>query len=185
MSRWSLGVFPVVLFFACASEKDASLEPYVERADEAMVALQARLIEALTTELDRSGAVGAVQVCRDAAQDLTAETATAVGVRVGRTSHRLRNSANAPPDWARDIVKNAAGTKALDATEHVLDLGDSVGVLRPIGTLEMCRTCHGDTGKMEPELQELIADAYPEDRATGFEIGDLRGWMWAEVDRAE
>ena len=198
MWRPWLGVLPVVMLFACANEtpmdeeptrtdEEAStaLAPYIERADQAMVALQSRLLEALTNELDRSGPVGAIQVCRDAAQDITAETSTTVGVQVGRTSHRLRNPTNAPPDWARDIVESAAGTAADAASQHVLDLGDRVCVLRPIGTLGMCTACHGDESNMEPELKELIADAYPDDKATGFEVGDLRGWMWAEVPRDE
>jgi hypothetical protein len=67
----------------------------------------------------------------------------------------------------------------------VIDLGDRVGVLRPIGTLGMCTTCHGDEAAMGPELRELIAESYPDDEATGFEVGDLRGWLWAEVPRGE
>jgi hypothetical protein len=33
-------------------------------------------------------------------------------------------------------------------------------------------------------LGAALAGAYPQDRATGFAPGDLRGWMWAEVPKA-
>lgn len=176
---WRFSIVALVALTAC--EGDESFDAEVERAHEAMLALQTRLIEALTTELDRNGPVGAIQVCREAAPGIASEVSTEAGITVARTSHRLRNPENGPPEWALEIVERGAGTKADEATEHVIDLGDAVGVLRPIGTLGMCTTCHGDEASMAPELLERIAEIYPEDEATGFEVGDLRGWMWAEV----
>jgi len=29
----------------------------------------------------------------------------------------------------------------------------------------------------------LCDTTYPQDRATGFAVGDLRGWMWAEAPK--
>lgn len=62
-----------------------------------------------------------------------------------------------------------------------LDLGDRVGVLRPIGTLEFCATCHGPREVVETAIGEVLKAAYPDDEAIGFAPGDLRGWIWAEV----
>lgn len=174
----------LVVAMACTG-RDDTIEAEVARADEAMVALQSRLIEALTTELERSGPTGAIQVCRDAAPAITSDVSSDAGVTVARTSHRLRNPNNGPPDWAQEIVERSAGMRFEEASQHVIDLGDHVGVLRPIGTLGMCTTCHGNEAEMEPDLVELIAESYPDDEATGFEVGDLRGWMWAEVPRAD
>lgn len=170
---------------SCATETPKPPDAEIARAGEAMLALQTRLIEALTTELEKNGATSAIRVCRETAPTITGEVSDELGFTVARTSHRLRNPDNAAPAWARDIVEGAAGTKAEEATQHVVDLGDRVGVLRPIGTLGMCTTCHGDEATMDPELRELISDSYPDDEATGFEVGDLRGWMWAEVPRGE
>ena len=187
MWRLSIGAFfalALALALALAAcEPTDSFEPEIARADEAMIALQTRLIEALTTELDQSGPAGAIHVCRDTAPETTSEVSTEAGLTVARTSHRLRNPDNAPPEWAREIVAQGAGTKVEVASQHVVDLGDRVGIIRPIGTLGMCTTCHGDKDSMDPELLALIAESYPEDAATGFEVGDLRGWMWAEVPR--
>lgn len=174
----------ILTIAACGAREDA-LDEEIARADEAMLALQTRLIEALTTELERSGPTGAIRVCRDAAPSITADVSSEGGVTVARTSHRLRNPNNTPPDWANEIVEQSAGMKFEEASQHVIDLGDDVGVLRPIGTLGMCTTCHGDEAEMDPELLELIAESYPDDEATGFEVGDLRGWMWAEVSRGD
>jgi len=180
-----MGRFAVMALLALAAcQPSESFEPEIARADEAMLTLQTRLIEALTSELDQSGPIGAIHVCRDSAPAITNEVSSDVGVTVARTSHRLRNPDNAPPEWARAIVEQGADTKAEEASQHVVDLGDRIGVIRPIGTLGMCTTCHGAEAEMEPELVERIAESYPNDEATGFEVGDLRGWMWAEVPRA-
>jgi len=31
-------------------------------------------------------------------------------------------------------------------------------------------------------MQEMLANRYPEDKALGYEVGDLRGVIWAEYD---
>ena len=63
----------------------------------------------------------------------------------------------------------------------VVDLGDRVGVLRPIATAGVCLRCHGTAGSLAPEVRGYLETAYPGDRAIGFEEGDLRGFAWAEA----
>jgi hypothetical protein len=41
--------------------------------------------------------------------------------------------------------------------------------------------CHGTKDEIPEEMHVAIARAYPNDQATGFHIGDLRGWFWIEV----
>jgi mono/diheme cytochrome c family protein len=61
-----------------------------------------------------------------------------------------------------------------------VDLGDRVGVLRPLPTAATCTKCHGSAERLSPEVRAILAAAYPQDKATGFEEGDLRGFIWAE-----
>jgi hypothetical protein len=63
----------------------------------------------------------------------------------------------------------------------VVDLGDRVGVLRPLPTAATCTKCHGTVERLSPDVRDLLATAYPQDKATGFEEGDLRGFIWAEA----
>ena len=166
-------------------EVPESLESEMENANGAIQALQAALLEALTSELGREGALAAIHVCRDQAQVITAQIAREQGIDVGRTSHRLRNPANRPRPWVEPFVSEGA-EKNYDAVQpRLVDLGERVGVVRPIGTLEMCTQCHGNEDEILPEVREAIAAAYPEVRATGFEVGDLRGWIWAEAPKSE
>ena len=36
----------------------------------------------------------------------------------------------------------------------------------------------------QPDVASRISELYPEDRATGFEAGDLRGIFWVEFPAA-
>lgn len=102
---------------------------------------------------------------------------------VGRTSARLRNPANAPPPWARDHVARTDGGKAADTRALAFDLGDRVGLLRPIEIRGRCLHCHAAREALAPATRAWLERAYPEDRALGYALGDLRGFWWAEVPR--
>ncbi len=156
----------------------------VDRADAAVRQLQLTLISRLKEELGRGGPKAAVTVCRDEAQQLTASVGKAQGLAIGRTSHKIRNPRNAPRAWAAGTVASNAGRPITGATPAVFDLGDRVGVLRPIGQMAMCETCHGPREKVDAAIGDVLRTSYPDDQAVGFAAGDLRGWFWVEVPLA-
>lgn len=162
----------------------APFQAETARAEQAMNALQKALLERLTATMASGGPAAAVEVCRTEARAIAGAVAKEQGIELGRTSHRLRNPANAPRAWARAVVNGSSGAKAAAERLKTVDLGDRVGVLRPIGTAEMCTRCHGAEGEVRRNIGAALAAAYPEDRATGFAPGDLRGWFWAEVPKA-
>lgn len=153
----------------------------VGEAEAAIVALQRRLSARLLQELRTGGLAQAIAVCRNEAPALTAETVREGGVRVGRTSHRLRNPRNTAPAWAERLVAAGANRKAAAVEPAVVDLGDRVGVLRPIATMAMCLRCHGPVEDLSTDVRTFLARAYPSDRAVAFEEGDLRSFAWVEA----
>jgi hypothetical protein len=153
------------------------------RAEQAMNELQQALLARLKAAMDSGGPAAAVEVCRTEARAIAGAVAEKQGIELGRTSHRVRNPANAPRPWARAVVEGSAGVKASTETLRTVDLGDRVGVLRPIGTAETCTRCHGAADEVRRNIGVILASAYPQDLATGFAPGDLRGWMWAEVPK--
>jgi hypothetical protein len=162
------------------AEAPPALAPAAERADAAIRDLRDRLLARVKAELAAGGPVKAVEVCRTEAPAIAASLAAERGLEVGRTSDRLRNPANAPRPWVRPAVAEGAGKKVAEAGPRVFDLGDRVGVLRPIGVAGACLHCHGAAGKLAPGVAEVLRTAYPDDRAVGYAEGDLRGWFWAE-----
>ncbi|MCC7031434.1 MAG: DUF3365 domain-containing protein [Acidobacteria bacterium] len=153
----------------------------VDRADAAVRQLQLTLISRLKEELGRGGPKAAVTVCRDEAQQLTDSVGKAQDLAIGRTSHKIRNPRNAPRAWAAGTVASSAGRPITGARPAVFDLGDRVGVLRPIGQMAMCETCHGPREQVEAAIGDVLRTSYPDDQAVGFAAGDLRGWFWVEV----
>ncbi len=159
----------------------AQLQPQVQQATAAIGALQASLLQRLTSALQSSGPVGALEVCAAEAQTLTQQQGQQAGVEVGRTSHKLRNPKNAPRAWAAAYVQEHAGARLGDVKPRVFDLGDRVGMLKPMPVGAMCLTCHGT--QVAPELVTAITARYPQDQARGFSEGELRGFFWAEVPK--
>jgi hypothetical protein len=159
----------------------AELMSAVAAADAALVALRQRLTARLMEEMQKGGPAKAVAVCRDEAPALSAEVGRAAGVVVGRTSDRLRNPENRPPAWAEAAVKAAAGRQAADVAPAAFALGDKVGLLRPLAMAGPCARCHGTASELDPAAAAAIRAAYPQDAATGFRAGELRGFAWAEA----
>ena len=165
------------------AQAPAELRPAVQRADLIIVSLQNTALAELTRELDRHGPAGATKACH---LDLTAQayqSAREPGVAAGRTSDRLRNPRNAPRPWAAPIVARYAGQQASRVDGFVVDLGDRVGVMRPIAHLAMCEPCHGSEDHLDRQVVTELKNRYPTDRGIGFEKGEIRGWYWVEVPK--
>jgi hypothetical protein len=162
-------------------EVPASLAPFVARANAAADVLRDRLYGRLNEVLVEKGAATAVDVCSTDAPRLAKEVAEAHHAEMGRTSHKVRNPANAPRAWAAPFVKAAAGKKGAEVKPVVVDLGDRVGLLRPIAVTPACSRCHGPVEGIDPAVRAATVARYPQDQATGFSPGDLRGFIWVEV----
>jgi hypothetical protein len=155
--------------------------PAVEQADLLIVDMHGALLRELADALRRHGTVSAFTFCHLDADAAARRIGAARDIAAGRTSDRLRNPANAPPAWALPAVRANAGRKAKDVSGFVADLGDRVGVLRPIVEQPMCSSCHGSLTLMTPAVRQTLLNRYPADHATGFEVGDIRGWYWVEL----
>lgn len=156
-----------------AGAEDASSK----RARETLGPFKRALKQALTEGL-RDGPVQAIDACHTQAPDIAQAHSTS-GVRVGRASHRLRNPQNAAPDWVQPVLDAYVADDAHRAPRLVA-LGDGrVGYVEPIRIQPLCLTCHGET--LAPAVRARIDALYPEDAATGFAPGDLRGVWWVEL----
>lgn len=146
-------------------------------APEALGPFKRALKQALTEGM-AEGPVQAVGACNVKAPEIAAAHAQA-GVRVGRASHRLRNPANAPPDWVAPILQAYLDAPADRAPRFVALRDGGSGYVEPILVQPLCLTCHGKA--IAPDVQARIAELYPEDQATGFDVDDLRGVWWVEA----
>jgi len=180
-NRGSSIVAHVALLVGLFAASAAIAEPAIEhtRGAALLAPFKTNLQQALRDGL-AEGATEAVGACRIKAPEIAANLSRD-GVRVGRTSHRLRNPANAAPEWVKPVLDGFAADPSDRAPKSRALPDGRVGYVEPIVTQPLCLTCHGDA--LEPDLAERIASLYPEDRAVGFRAGELRGVFWVEFPR--
>jgi Protein of unknown function (DUF3365) len=166
-----------------ASQAPPELQPAISRADLIIVGMQDSVLRELNDALSRGGPGSAISFCHLDATFLAQKVGKTEGIAVGRTSDRLRNPTNAPKAWAADLVKANAGRQARSVEGFAVDLGDKVGVLRPIAERQMCAGCHGPAAALSPAVKSTLTDLYPVDRAVGFKEGEIRGWFWVEMPK--
>lgn len=179
----------LLLATACARESPPAPRPPAEvtadeRAQGAAIIgeLKRSLVGALTQAMGQ-GVPAAIEVCHTEAPALAAALAKD-GVKVGRATRKPRNPGNAAAGWQADALAQfeqtqAAGTPLVGAsfTRRLADGRVAYG--EPLVIQELCLSCHG--AALAPEVQAALAARYPEDRATGYRVGELRGVAWAEL----
>jgi hypothetical protein len=164
-------------------EAPAEWRQIVSRADVIIVAMQSSLLSQLHSKLSQGGPALAFGACHVDTAELTHRIARGEGIAAGVTSDRLRDPTNKPRDWAADLVAAHAGRRARDVEGFAVDLGDRIGVLRPMVQQKTCVNCHGPVETLSPTVKQLLAERYPADRAVGFNEGEIRGWFWVEMPK--
>jgi hypothetical protein len=120
----------------------------------------------------------AIEICQMRAPRIAAESSSST-LRVGRTSHKLRNPANAPAAWMKPLLNQYLANPSLrDPMVVALD-GGGVGYVEPIFVQSMCLVCHGE--ELADPVRTRLGELYPEDQATGFRVDELRGLFWVEL----
>jgi len=144
----------------------------IRAKDQLAASLMSRLVEAMV----ETGPAGAIEVCSQEAPSIAERVGKENGVRIGRTSFRIRNPENTPPAWALPWVEQRVESPQF----QILDTG-ATAALFPIRIQPTCLACHGN--EIQAEIGDKLAQLYPNDQATGFALDELRGWFWVEVPR--
>lgn len=172
---------PLFVGLALAATVGRAQETDPARGQELLAPFKHELQQALRQGLARSP-VDAIAACQLQAPEI-ARALSRDGVRLGRTSHRLRNPANAAPDWVQPILEDYLESSSNRAPKTVPLPNGRAGYVEPILLQPLCVTCHGDA--LAPDVASRIEALYPEDRARGFQVGDLRGVFWIEFPAVE
>ena len=152
-----------------------------DRSNAAADQFQGRLQSELRQALAVGGAVGAVGVCAESAPAIAADVSEQSGFDVRRVSLRPRNPGAATNAQLSARLQNLA-EMPLDPAGRPLTVRWTEGegrltthfAMRAVVMQEQpCSACHGST--IAPAVRAAIAERYPNDRATGFRAGELRG----------
>lgn len=124
------------------------------------------------------GPVGAVEGCAAEAPAIADRLSDATGWSVGRVSLQPRNTDRGTPDaWETATLQQLEQKRKNGAAAEELNYGEWVdGRFRYMQAQIVegaCLTCHGKS--LDPAVQAIISQYYPDDSATEFSLGDIRG----------
>ncbi|GIV33299.1 MAG: hypothetical protein KatS3mg031_0834 [Chitinophagales bacterium] len=153
----------------------------MQTASEATLALQQTLSAALKKAMEDSGAAYAIHYCNLHVHPLTDSISEALRLNIARVSHRARNPKNqASADELRMIAAYEQQLAEEKPLKPILQkAGNQYTFYSPILIFSpLCLQCHGqpDT-EIHPATLQAIQNLYPEDKATGFRLQDVRG-LW-------
>ena len=145
-------------------------------AQQLLLPFKQELQNALLAGLAESPAA-AIDACALLAPDI-AESLSIEGIRLGRTSQKLRNSTNTSPEWVTPFLEAYMSDPDHRAPQSTSISEGVTGYVEAIEVLPICMTCHGT--ELSPEVSSRLDAQYPQDQAIGYQVGDLRGVFWLE-----
>lgn len=155
----------------------------VEEAKLAVKALGGSLKKELQTAMKDGGPTKALDVCQTKAPEIAKTVSEDKNVLISRVSLKNRNAdMGKANEWQDTVLKDFETRKAGGEKPDTLAYADIIKTedgrqefrfMKAIPTGSLCLTCHGSN--IKPEISTKLKDLYPEDKATGFKEGDLRG----------
>lgn len=138
----------------------------------------------VVSELERTGPIRAITVCKFSAPELSSSISRQTGMRVTRVSLKPRNPSLGEADaWEQKQLleferRLSKGEKieSLEVSQVVTEpAGRAYRYMKAIPVGAPCLSCHGSPDMIPEGVKALLANDYPRDRATGYQVGQIRG----------
>ena len=150
-----------------------------QKSQAAMKEFGMSLKATLQAAMKEGGAMQAIPVCHSEAPKIAQQMSAKHGVDIHRTS--LKPRATPPVVWEMAVLQGFEQQKAAGKPVGELvwkkvvevDGKPTLRMMKAIGTDDVCLTCHGTA--IDPAVMAKIQALYPQDQATGFKAGDMRG----------
>ena len=152
-----------------------------EETRAAIKALATELKSTLQTAMKAEGPIKAIAVCSEQAPGLAQRVSNEKGMDVGRTSLKIRNELNAPEAWELAVLEQFERRKTKGEPLKTIEYSEIIDhngkkafrYMKAIPADDVCLMCHGEV--LPDELSAKLNQLYPNDQATGFKKGDIRG----------
>lgn len=187
-SRFAVGASITFCISAQAHESTppSSLDEALVQSTRAMAnELLTQLGQKLKTAMTAEGPEAAVSVCKEASPSIAKSLSKHHGAQMTRVGTQVRNPAmGTPNDWQKEALSQfearlSQGEAAANMEYWtVTDNGKGQRELhyaKAIMVQPLCLNCHGSAADIPASLAEKIRIEYPQDQATGYRLGKLRG----------
>ena len=156
-------------------------QQFTQQSQAAIKEFASTLKSSLVAAMKSGGPIEAITVCNQVAPVIATELSKKYSLDIARTSLKVRNPNNQADDWEKDVLtqfeqlkENGDPVQSLVFSEIVnADKGQEMRMMKAIPTGKVCLTCHGSN--IDQSVQKRLDELYPNDQATGFELGDIRG----------
>lgn len=181
---WCLGWLLLVVGSVPARAADDDLHSFTEESRKLAGQMLNQVRGELLREIERSGPIRAINVCKYSAPEIASSLSRQSGARVSRVALRPRNPALGEADaWEQKVLLDfekrfAKGEKAdaLEFSELVVEpAGKSWRYIKAIPMAQACMGCHGPLSQISEGVRAQLASEYPNDRAVDYQLGQVRG----------
>lgn len=129
----------------------------------------------LKTAIENGGIENAIEFCNTNAIPLTDSISKAKQLSFSRVSHRNRNLLNKASRFELSLIEQYNQSKSKNP--KLFQTGSQKLFYAPIYIdSPLCLNCHGTT-QISESVKSTLYELYPNDLATGFSDGELRGLL--------
>ena len=182
MKKTNIALLVFLTVFAVeANSEQFNKEAAIAEAKVTTKAFGGTLKAELIAAMKAGGPVNALEVCNAEAMPITAKIAEEHNADVFRVSLKNRNPENMANDWQQKVLRGfderaASGEDiATMASVDVVDIDGKkqLRFMKALPTEGACLACHGQ--QIGADVQAKLDEFYPEDKATGYSLGEVRG----------
>lgn len=139
------------------------------------------LLGEVKKSMKANGPVGTIEVCNIKAPQIAGKISVDSGWNVSRTSLKYRSPANQPDAWELKVLNEFEARKAAGEDVNKIAYSEVATVngqktfrfMKAIPTGKVCLNCHA--GEIKPAVEAKLKELYPQDKARGYKVGDIRG----------
>lgn len=170
--------------FSSGAMAEDDMRHLVDDARKAAVQILTQIRGEVTKEMERTGPIRAIVVCKYSAPEITSVVSRQTGMRVTRVALRVRNRALGEADaWEQqallDFEKRLARGEKIETLEASEIINEPAGKMfryaKAIPMGQPCLACHGPASGLSDAVKAQLATEYPFDRAIDFQVGQIRG----------
>ena len=169
------------LFIVQAQAQDSDMLTQSRAVTQAMLK---ELGQKLQSSMAEGGPINAIGVCHLQAPDIANRASTNSQAKISRVGTRARNTVmGVPNDWQAKALAQFDAALARGEKPADIEFSETINTAsgkefhfaKPIVLQPMCVSCHGSPDQISPEVKAKLNELYPNDKAVGYQPGQLRG----------
>lgn len=176
-------IFSLAALLSACAHQTLNTDQYLAESRTTAQQFSEQLGGTLKQQMQTGGVESAIPVCKQIAPALAAQHSTDK-IIVKRVSNKNRNAIQGIPDaWEKTTLERFQTAINVDQQSQHLEFSEVVTennhrylrYAKGIRVQALCLKCHGQEQDISPNVKKLLNEHYPDDHATGYKVGDLRG----------